>query len=159
MWWVREKDFYFHGIFSGIPPGHPMLGESAYTTAMLERLAAERMSAERLSAERLQAERLAMQDPMIRLQMSGIGGASAAAAAAAAAAHAHTHTHAHSHTHLHLHQPDVLPPHGGQPGIPTSSPIHHPLLQPHLFHHLGPGKDILHALISLIFNNSARCKL
>ncbi|XP_045161386.2 arginine-glutamic acid dipeptide repeats protein-like isoform X2 [Mercenaria mercenaria] len=125
----------------GIPPGHPMLGESSYTAAMLERLAAERMSAERLSAERLQAERLAMHDPMIRLQMSGVGSASAAAAAAAAAAHAHTHTHAHSHTHLHLHQPDGLPPHGGQPGIPSSSPLHHPLLQPHLLHPLGPGAD------------------
>jgi hypothetical protein len=132
----------FHGIFSGIPPGHPMLGESSYTAAIMERLAAERMSAERLSAERLQAERLAMHDPMIRLQMSGISGASAAAAAAAAAAqHAHTHTHAHSHTHLHLHQPDGLNP-PGPPGIPTSSPLHHPLLQPHLLHPLHPGKTI-----------------
>lgn len=114
-----------------------MLGDSSYTAALMERLsAAERMSA----AERLQAERMALQDPMIRLQMSGIPGASAAAAAAAAAQHAHTHTHAHSHTHLHLHQPDVIPPPVGLHGIPTSSAIPHPLLPPHLLSSLPPGK-------------------
>lgn len=118
-----------------------MFGESSYTAALMERLSAERMSAERLSAERLQAERLAMQDPMIRLQMSGLSGASAAAAAAAAQ-HAHTHTHAHSHTHLHLHQPDVLPPPIGLHGIPTSSAMPHPLLPPHLLSSLPPGKEM-----------------
>ena len=121
-----------------------MLGESSYTAALMERLTAERMSAERLSAERHQMERMAMQDPMIRLQMSGFSGPSAAAAAAAAAAHAHTHTHAHSHTHLHLHQPDMPPPPLiGLHGLPpTSSALqHHPHLPPHLLQSLPPGKN------------------
>jgi len=136
----------FHGVFSGIPPGH-LLGDSAAYMAMMERLSAERMSAERMSAERLQVEqRMAMQDPMIRLQMSGMAGSAAAAAAAAAAAqqHAHTHTHAHSHTHLHLHQPDMPGMPGGPPpppGLPpTSSGIPHHFLPPHLLHSLPGGK-------------------
>ncbi|XP_052284334.1 arginine-glutamic acid dipeptide repeats protein-like isoform X2 [Dreissena polymorpha] len=134
----------------GYPPGHPLFGESAiYAAAMMERFSAERMSVERMSvermnAERLHAERLALQDPMIRLQMSG-GMSAAAAAAAAAQQHAHTHTHAHSHTHLHLHQPDLVPGGAGGPhGLPPTSsalPPHHPFLPPHLLHSLPPGAD------------------